>query len=221
MRSVLLASFFVCVSATASAQKADFVNAATFAPTIYYDMRYVSGNNVTGMPVVGYENAICLLHQQAAQALAKAQQHARQQGLSLKVFDCYRPKRAAEYLVNWLKKHETNTLGMKRPFNLAQQKILKNYLVAKSDHSRGATVDLTLVKNTTGKALDMGSAFGLYNLQGSGDSVPISSTQRANRELLKKIMRQAGFAPYSLKWWHFSLRSEPYPNTYFDFVVKE
>lgn len=184
-------------------------------------MRYFTENNFVGRRINGYEAPVCLLTRQAAQALAAVQRDLAMAGLGLKVFDCYRPARAVAHFVRWAR-------------NLADQKnkqtyypdvdkrnlFRKGYIAARSGHSRGSTVDLTLVRLDDGKELHMGSPFDFFGVQSWPSDRSVSVEARTNRMLLAAAMRRRGFQPYDKEWWHFTLRNEPFPKTYFDFPVK-
>ncbi|MFY8274734.1 M15 family metallopeptidase [Pseudoalteromonas sp. SSDWG2] len=198
----------------------EFVAIDAYSQDIQQDIRYFGDNNFVGTRVDGYQAPKCILHKKAAQALALVQKSAKQQGYTLKVFDCYRPQRAVDHFVRWVNDEtDTKTKADYYP-NLGKDELLGDYIAAKSGHSRGATVDLTLVDTHTGKELDMGSAFDMFDTLSNTDDPRISDEQRKNRYTLKALMMAQGFAPYPMEWWHFSLTPQPYPNTYFDFVVK-
>lgn len=200
-------------------KRSEFVDVTSVVPSIQTEIRYFTANNFVGEPVTGYEAAKCLLHVSAAKALAKVQTAAKQQGMSLKVFDCYRPQRAVDHFVRWVNdENDTKTKAEYYP-NLNKDKLLGDYIAAKSGHSRGSTVDLTLV-DSKGKELDMGSVFDMFDTLSNTDDPRITPAQKANRYKLKELMTAQGFAPYSMEWWHFTYKPQAYPDTYFDFVVK-
>ncbi|MEO2267470.1 M15 family metallopeptidase [Pseudoalteromonas sp. YIC-656] len=227
MRAYLYAATTLLLSLNAAAtevpanqDKEEFVAIASIAPDVIQDIRYFSDDNFVGAPVDGYEAAKCILHRDAAKALAAAQEQASKQGYTVKVFDCYRPQRAVDHFVRWV--NDETDLKTKSEYypNLGKDELLGGYIAAKSGHSRGATVDLTLVDNKTGEELDMGSPFDMFDTLSNTDDPRITEAQRANRYLLRDIMVANGFAPYAMEWWHFSLNPQPYADTYFDFVVK-
>jgi zinc D-Ala-D-Ala dipeptidase len=199
---------------------ADFVDAATVVPHLVVDMRYAGEHNFVGEPIEGYERAACLLTQQAASALALVQEDLRSQGLGLKVFDCYRPQRAVAHFVRWARdaadvRHKAEFYPDVDKRNL----FALGYIATRSGHSRGSTVDLTLV-DAGGTELDMGTSFDLLGPQSWPSSSAVSASARHNRALLAAAMRRGGFRPYFKEWWHFTLAQEPYPNRYFDFPVR-
>ncbi|TMP86862.1 peptidase M15 [Pseudoalteromonas ruthenica] len=219
--SVIGAAVFASVTINPVAAKpSEFVAIADIAPSIQKDIRYFGRDNFVGTTIDGYLAPKCLLHQDAAKALAKVQKKALQQGMTLKVFDCYRPQRAVDHFVRWV--NDTSAQDTKAHYypNLDKGVLLGDYIAAKSGHSRGATVDLTLVDMASGEELDMGSAFDMFDPISNTDDPRINAQQRKNRYLLRDLMTAQGFAPYAMEWWHFSLKPQPYPDTYFDFVVR-
>ena len=198
-----------------------FVDAATVVPGLVVDMRYFGSNNFVGRPIDGYERPRCLLTRQAAEALAKAQRKLVARALGLKVFDCYRPERAVRNFVRWAR--DLADTATKREFypDVDKRELFKRgYIASRSGHSRGSTADLTIVQRGTGQELDMGTRFDFFSLRSWPSSSQVTAAQRANRMLLAGAMRNAGFRPLHTEWWHFTLRNEPFPDTYFDFAVR-
>ncbi|RHW76496.1 M15 family metallopeptidase [Colwellia sp. RSH04] len=199
----------------------DFVTINTFIPEALFDIKYHSKDNFVGEVIDGYNADKCILHKAAANALMSAYRQARDAKLNLKIFDCYRPQRAVNHFIRWV--NDLNNTATKHNYypNLAKNSLLGPYIAAKSGHSRGSTLDLTLVKKVNGQwqELDMGSAFDLFDPLSNTENSNISELQRKNRLLLKKIMIEAGFLDYDMEWWHFTLKNQAYPNHYFDFEV--
>jgi zinc D-Ala-D-Ala dipeptidase len=222
-----LAVAFVIVGAavrTALAQEtqrpADFVDAATVVPGLIVEIRYAGSHNFTGRPVAGYLAPHCLLTRQAAAALAAVARDVAPRGLIVKVFDCYRPVRAVENFVHWA--HDINDQTMQAEFypDVDKRTLFRDgYIATHSGHSRGSTMDLTLAK-TDGAELDMGTHFDFLDPKSWVASPSVSPQQHANRMLLAAAMGRRGFRGYFKEWWHFTLRGEPYPHTYFDFPVQ-
>ena len=190
-------------------------------PDLVVELRYTTGNNFVNRSVDGYRHAHAILSAQAVAALAEVQATLRPFGLGLKVFDAYRPQRAVDHFVRWgLDLDDRQTKPDYYP-NVAKEDLFKEgYIAARSSHSRGSTVDLTIVyRDEVGSLheLDMGSRFDFFDPISWPDSPGVSAQQRANRVLLQNLMTVHGFAPYAQEWWHFTLRGEPYPDTYFDF----
>jgi D-alanyl-D-alanine dipeptidase len=198
-----------------------FVDAATVVEGLVVDMRYFGDDNFIGTRIDGYEAPRCLLTRQAAAALAAVQRELAPQGLGLKVFDCYRPTRAVAHFVRWAR--NLGDVKMKAEFYPQVDKstlFRDGYIAARSGHSRGSTVDLTLASRANGKALDMGTPFDFFSPRSWPSDRTVSSEAQSNRALLAQSMRNRGFRSYDKEWWHFTLRHEPYPETYFDFPVR-
>ncbi|MEM7435596.1 MAG: M15 family metallopeptidase [Myxococcota bacterium] len=192
-------------------------------PTIAFDIRYAGTDNFIGDVIDGYESATCMLTPKAAAALGDVQRALRPRGLGLLVYDCYRPQRAVNQFVRWA--HDPKDQRQKARYypNVAKSELLpRGYLAQKSSHSRGSTVDLTLVRTSgpeRGQPLDMGTDFDLFDPKSHTDTTAVSPLQRANRRSLVDAMEHAGFVNLPVEWWHYTLRDEPYPDTYFDVVV--
>lgn len=207
---------------TAQAQQrpADFVDAATVVPGLIVEMRYAGSHNFTGRPVDGYLAPHCLLTREAVAALAEVARDIAPRGLAIKVFDCYRPVRAVANFVRWAR--DLNDQKMKDEFypNVDKRTLFRDgYIASHSGHSRGSTMDLTLAK-TDGAALDMGTPFDFFSPKSWTADPTITPAQHANRMVLADAMRRRGFRGYDKEWWHFTLRGEPYPTTFFDFPVQ-
>lgn len=198
-----------------------FVYIDEFISDAILEVRYYSNDNFVGSRVDGYLAPRVILTVEAAESLAAVANELRQYGLALKIFDGYRPQQAVNHFIRWAADGED--LKMKdRYYPEVDKKDLfrLGYIARKSGHSRGSTVDLTLVDMDTGKELDMGSSFDFFGEISHHDSVLISEAQLQNRTMLKKVMEKHGFIPYSGEWWHYTLGNEPYPDTYYDFPVQ-
>ena len=207
-------------SASAQSRPSSFVDAATVVPGLVVEMRYAGSHNFTGRPVDGYQAPHCLLTREAAAALAEVARDIAPRGLVIKVFDCYRPVRAVANFVRWAR--DINDQKMKDEFypNVDKRTLFRDgYIASHSGHSRGSTMDLTLAK-TDGTALDMGTPFDFFSPKSWTADPTITPAQHANRVLLADAMRRRGFRGYDKEWWHFTLRGEPYPATFFDFPVQ-
>ncbi len=202
-----------------AAKSHGFVDVATLVPGLVVDMRYFGTHNFVGTRVNGYEAPVCLLTRQAAAALALVQRDLSARNLGLKVFDCYRPTRAVAHFVRWARDPDNSTKAEFYPDIDKRALFREGFIASRSGHSRGSTVDLTLVRLPGGEELDMGTHFDLLSYR-SSDRGQVTPEQRANRKLLADAMRARGFMPYDKEWWHFTLRHEPYPDSYFDFPVK-
>ena len=198
-----------------------FVYVEDIIPDIKIELRYYSINNFIGKPIEGYKANKLILSQNATQALKKVQDELTANGYYLKVFDAYRPQRAVNHFMRWAK--DLNDTLNKQEFypNVKKENLFKEgYIASKSGHSRGSTLDMTLVDIQTGKALDMGSPYDFFGVESWVNYEGITKKQKANRQLLQTVMIKRGFRNYPNEWWHFTLRNEPFPDTYFDFVVE-
>ena len=209
-------------AATAQQRRPDgFVDAAAVVPHLAVDMRYFGTHNFVGRPIDGYDGAVCLLTRQAATALAAVARDLATQGLGLKAFDCYRPARAVAHFVRWARDLR-DTAGKAEFYPDVDKRTLfrDGYIAAHSGHSRGSTLDLTLVRLADRSELDMGTPFDLFSPRSSPSDLSVGAGARANRATLAQAMRRGGFYAYGKEWWHFTLRGEPFPSTYFDVPVK-
>jgi zinc D-Ala-D-Ala dipeptidase len=227
IQTATIAALMVSLAAPAAAQSKDpprpdaFVDVTAVAPALRVEARYATAHNFVGAKVDGYEKPLCYLTRQAAAALAQVVADLEPHGLTIKVFDCYRPERAVAHFVRWAR--NLNDAKMKAEFYPRVDKrdlFSEGYIAARSGHSRGSTVDLTLARRPDGKELDMGTPFDFFSPRSWPSDRSVSAEAQANRALLAQAMRKRGFYAYDKEWWHFTLRNEPYPQTYFDFVVR-
>lgn len=217
---VLSFALAACAHATPD-RPAGFVDAAQIVPGLRVDMRYTSARNFVGRPIDGYEAPVCVLTREAAEALARAQAALAPRGLGLKVFDCYRPQRAVAHFARWAA--DLSDQGTKAEFypNVDKSRLFElGYIAERSGHSRGSTLDLTIIDLATGAELDMGTPFDLFDTRSWPTDETVSPEARANRLMLQNLMRAHGFRSLREEWWHFTLEGEPHPETYFDFVVR-
>ena len=195
-----------------------FVLLSDYVPGIVQEIRYYSTYNFVGDRIDGYEEPIALLTKDAARALKVVSNQANVMGWRLKVFDAYRPARAVRHFVLWGIEDLDQRM---KPFfypDLEKQALFQlGYIASKSSHSRGSTIDLTLLDMASGKELDMGSPFDYFSERSHPDSRDVTEEQYENRMRLQKLMTDNGFAPIDCEWWHFTLRDEPFPDTYFEF----
>ncbi|MGB0777686.1 MAG: M15 family metallopeptidase [Flavobacteriaceae bacterium] len=212
---IILSGFFVV-----SAQQipSDFKFVQDELPTIVIEQRYAGNHNFVGRPVVGYEGRGPILTQEACKALAKAQAYFNSRGFELKIFDGYRPQKAVNDFVQW--SNDSSDTLMKSEFypNLPKDKLFElGYIAEKSGHSRGSTIDLTLIHIETGQELDMGSPYDFFGKISGVNYEDLTVVQKKNRQLLQEGMISFGFQPYLEEWWHFTLKDEPFPDRYYDF----
>lgn len=237
-------SVAACSGAT-SGPPQGFVRLADVAPDIVQEIRYAGDHDFVGRPVVGYEVPECWLTRQAAEALARVQAGVREKGYSLKVYDCYRPQRAVADFVRWAKDPADDAMRAEFYPRLAKDQLFPLGLIAeKSGHSRGSTMDLTLVPSGSGPSpvwrkgdplvdcaapsgtrfadtsIDMGTGFDCFDPLAATESPDLTDEQRANRELLVSAMEAAGFVNLPQEWWHYTLGGEPFPDTYLDVPIR-
>ncbi|MER7109221.1 M15 family metallopeptidase [Streptomyces sp. NPDC000229] len=222
----------------------EFVALRSVDPTIVQEMRYTTGHNFVGEPVDGYRQPVCILTRPAAQALHRAQVKLLRQGYSLKVYDCYRPQRAVDHFVRWAKDLQDEEMKAEFYPLVAKSRLFADgYIAEKSGHSRGSTVDLTIVRLPAAptrpyvpgeklvpcfapqeerfpdNSVDMGTGFDCFDTLSHTDDPRIQGVQRANRQLLKGTLGAEGFVNLPEEWWHFTYKPETFPDTYFDFPV--
>ena len=218
-----------------------FVTLTDAVPDAILEIRYYGTYNFVGNRVDGYEQPVALLTKEAAKALRAVSDDVKKQGYRLKIYDAYRPQKGVDHFVRWAA--DTSDTRMKPYFYPDLDKSVlfeQEYIMAKSGHSRGSTVDLTLFDMATEKELDMGGTFDWFGPEShpdfcgnpetgeytgdnhkSPDGRSITAEQFKNRMILRRAMLAQGFKPLDTEWWHFTLRHEPYPDTYFTFPVKQ
>lgn len=222
-----------------------FVDVSEAIPSIPLDIRYSGPHNFVGERIDGYSAPKCLLTREAAKALAKVQNELETYSLSLKIYDCYRPQRAVDHFVRWAK-NVSDTSTKKEFYPTVEKRDLfrEVYIDTKSGHSRGSTVDLTIValpvpdqalyrqgerlsecylpaeNRFRDNSIDMGTGFDCFHELSHTANKAVGERQRINKLLLKTIMEKHGFKNYEKEWWHFTLKNEPFPKTYFDFVIE-
>lgn len=228
----------------APAAPREFVALRTVAPTIIEEMRYVTPHTFMGVPVAGYREPVCIVTRSTAEALRRAQATLLRRGYSLKVYDCYRPQRAVDHFVRWAA--DLRDERMKAEFYPRVEKsrlFADGYIAEKSGHSRGSTVDVTVVRlpapptrpyrpgekltpchgpkaaRFPDNSLDMGTGFDCFDTLAHTDDPRIRGEQRANRRLLGTALERVGFTNLPEEWWHFTYKPETFPDTYFDFPV--
>ncbi len=198
-----------------------FVDAGRVVPGLRIEMRYAGANNFVGRRVDGYEAPVCILTREAAAALARVQAELSLQGFGLKVYDCYRPQRAVADFARWAADLGDQTTKAEFYPNVDKNRLFElGYIAERSGHSRGSTLDLTIVNLASGAEIDMGSPFDLFDTRSWPTDERVSAAARENRMLLQSVMQEHGFRSLREEWWHFTLESEPHPETYFDFVVR-
>ena len=197
-----------------------FVYLKDIDDSVIVDLKYYSTENFTGQLVEGYHSNTAILTNESASALSNAQDDFNKLGYSLILYDAYRPQRAVDFFVQWSKNLD-DTINKRIYYpNIKKSELFKlGYIAYKSGHSRGSTVDVSLVELSTNKELDMGTIFDYFGIESHTFSDDITEKQKSNRLILYEIMSNNGFKNYSKEWWHFTLENEPFQK-YFDFLVK-
>ncbi len=197
-----------------------FVLVTDVIPDAILEIRYYTDYNFVGEQIDGYEEPVALLTKEAAQALKAANDDLEEQGYCIKIYDAYRPQCAVDDFVDWA--NDTSDTKMQEYFYPEVNKanlFSDGYIAYHSGHSRGSTVDLTIVDKATGEDVDMGGTFDYFGQVSHPDYTGITDEQYANRMILRDAMTSHGFKAITTEWWHFTLQNEPYPNTYFNFPV--
>jgi len=216
---MLFCSVQVIFASQISYDKSDFAPVSSVIDDAAYDIRYYSSNNFTGNRIDGYNAPIAYMTKESLNALSIAASDLRSQGYRLLIWDTYRPKKAVNNFVRWI--NDPNDDGDKTFYpDLKKSDLLKgNYIAEKSGHTRGSTVDLTLIKKD-GSYVDMGGTFDLFSDISHPDYKKLTREQKKNRKILHDAMIKAGFKGIDSEWWHFTLKNEPYPDTYFNFDIE-
>ncbi|RJE76982.1 peptidase M15 [Pseudoalteromonas sp. MSK9-3] len=215
---VLLGASFMALSVQAQ----DLYDVKKAIPSLVTDIRYFGTDNFVGTRITGYAAPKCLLSLGALAALKVAQTSVQQFGLSLKVYDCYRPQRAVDHFVSWAEDLDDTKNKAKFYPDVDKSQLFKlGYIAAKSGHSRGSTLDVTLIDARSGTELDMGTTWDYFSPLSWPASTKVSLQQRANRMLLAKVMLNAGFKGLKEEWWHFTLNNEPFKAQYFDVAITD
>ena len=221
----------------ATDDSSDFVRITDAVPDAILEIRYYSTYNFVGERIDGYQAPVAMLTREAATALKAVSDDLKAQGYRLKIFDGYRPQRAVDHFMRWAE--DLNATEMKQYFypELTKNVLIPDYVARKSGHTRGSTVDLTLFDMKTEKEVDMGCTFDWFGVEShpdfcgnpdtgkyTGGKSPagrsITAEQFSNRMILRQAMLRHGFKPLDTEWWHFTLKNEPFPNTYFTFPLK-
>ena len=212
-------SVFPAFADTISCDKSNFAEIYTMIDDAAYDIRYYSPNNFTGNRINGYKAPKAYMTKESLTALSKAAQELRNKGYRLLIWDSYRPQKAVDNFVVWI--NDPNDEGDKSFYpDLKKSDLVKGgYIATKSSHTRGSTVDLTLIKKD-GSFVDMGGTFDLFSEISHPDYKKLTKKQKANRKILYDAMIKAGFEGIDSEWWHFTLKNEPYKETYFNFDIK-
>ena len=219
------ATFTSCSSSSTSSVSdgsENFVNITDVVPDVILEIRYHSTYNFVGVRIDGYEQPTALLTRQAADSLKAVSDDVMRMGYRLKIYDAYRPQMAVDHFVRWAA-DIPDTLMKPYFYPDLDKSVLfeQNYIMAKSGHTRGSTVDLTLFDMNTEKEVDMGGTFDWFGEESHPDYKDITEEQYNNRMILHDAMLRHGFKEIDSEWWHFTLKNEPFPDTYFNFPVRE
>lgn len=231
--SVLL---FTCSCSSDNSKTAPEMDSSQFVligehiPDVILEIRYYSTFNFIGDRIPGYLEPVAILSRQAADSLKVVSDELRQQGYLLKIYDAYRPQCAVDYFMAWAE--DVDDVRMKEYFYPELDKsvlVPQEYVARKSSHTRGSTVDLTLFDMNLQKDVDMGCTFDYFGIASHPDVLPgqeigacrpITEEQYRNRMILQEAMVRHGFKIYECEWWHFTLKDEPFPDTYFNFPIE-
>jgi len=220
MSKSIIFLIFTLIFIEAKELQKGFVYIKDEIPNIQLEMRYCSQNNFIGNRIDGYLKPTAILSKEATSALKKVQKELNSFGLGLKIFDAYRPQKAVDHFVRWGRDLQATKMKNEYYPTVEKKNLFKEgYIAEKSGHSRGSTVDLTIVDLDSSVELDMGSSFDFFGKRSWVRYQNITPQQRANRMLLNAVMLRYGFKSYSQEWWHFTLKNEPYANRYFDFDI--
>lgn len=224
MNKFMVLFLFLSIQVKSQKVQKGFVKLNKEIPSIVFDLRYGTSENFIGKPVDGYYSETALGTIELSIGLKKAQSILKSYGLGIKIFDSYRPQTAVNHFIRWSKVTSDTINKIKYYPELNKNSLFDlGFISSKSGHSRGSTVDLTLIflsgKNK-GKEVDMGGEWDYFGDLSNYNFQALSDNQKHNRKLLREILIASGFIPYEKEWWHFTLLNEPFPNTYFDFIVK-
>ena len=189
-------------------------------PGVRWDAKYATWDNFTGKPVDGYRVNRIVGTTALCTALARARRAAAAAGFGLLLWDGYRPQRAVDCFLRWSEQPEDGRTKLRHYPNIERPAMVADgYVAARSGHSRGSTIDLTLFELGSGELAQMGGGYDLMDAVSHHGATAITAQQAANRERLRAIMAACGFDSYAREWWHYTLTEEPYPETYFDFPI--
>jgi D-alanyl-D-alanine dipeptidase len=188
---------------------------------IRWDAKYATWDNFTGKPVDGYLANRIVGTKALCTALERARDEAATRGFGLVLWDGYRPQRAVDCFLRWSKQPEDGRTKLRHYPNIDRAAMFaQGYVAAKSGHSRGSTVDLTLYRLDTGELVAMGGDHDLMDTVSHHGAPEVTTVEAASRRYLRSLMEACGFTSYNREWWHYTLKHEPYPNTYFDFPIR-
>ncbi|MFJ4281139.1 D-Ala-D-Ala dipeptidase VanX [Streptomyces massasporeus] len=200
----------------------DFVFIDEYMPGVRWDAKYATWDNFTGKPVDGYLANRIVGTRALCAALQTAREEAAARGFGLLLWDGYRPQRAVDSFLRWSKQPEDGRTKHRHYPNIDRPEMFENgYVAAKSGHTRGSTVDLTLYHLESGDLAAMGGDHDLMDSVSHHGAEGISRAEADNRRRLRSIMENSGFSSYACEWWHYTVKDEPYLDTYFDFPITQ
>ena len=197
-----------------------FVYIDSIIPDISIDLKYYSKNNFVGERITGYKEPVLIATKEVAYALREVQKDLSHFNYGLRIFDCYRPQRAVDHFAKWARNNDRKMKKTHYPDVKKKNLFKEGYIASKSGHSRGSTVDLTIIDFDSGNELDMGTIYDFFGKQSWIENEQLDHKQKQNRHLLQSVMKKYGFKPLEEEWWHFTLSNEPFPDKYFNFVVE-
>ena len=228
---ILIISLFLCLSIVVPGScyaeipetaPSGFVVLTDVVPDAIVELRYYTLYNFIGDRIRGYEEPVALVTKETALALREVNKELAPLGYSIKIYDAYRPQMAVDHFVEWAR--NLNDTRMKKYFYPEENKanlFSHGYISSRSGHSRGSTVDLTLYDIRNDCDVDMGGTFDYFGYRSHPGYPNLTEEQKKNRNLLRSVMLKHGFRGIDTEWWHFTLNNEPYPNTYFNFKIKQ
>ena len=218
--TLIILLVFNCLNSFAQLPEG-FVNAKDIIPDLDIELRYFGSNNFVGKPIHGYKTNKLIITKETANALKFVHEALQNHNLCIKVYDGYRPQQAVNHFMKW-SRNLNDTINKQTYYpNIKKQNLFnEGYIATKSGHSRGSTLDLTIIDGNTGLPIDMGSIYDFFGEESWVNHQNITNKQKANRQLLQNVMLKYGFRNYPKEWWHFTLRGEPFPDTYFDFPIE-
>ena len=198
----------------------EFVNLSDIIPDAVYDPRYYSSYNFIGRKIDGYDEECVIFSRVGAEALSLVSKNAIAQGYRLKIYDAYRPMRAVKSFIAWMSDPDEKMKEIFYPTTSKSQIVENGYISPRSAHARGCAIDLTLV-TLDGVELDMGGIFDFFGEVSHYAYANLTNEQKENRKALRTLMENGGFRGIGSEWWHFELKDEPFPDTFFDFPVRK
>jgi len=217
---IFIISFLLLSCATQKEIPSSFINLKKAIPNLEVDLRYHGHHNFLGRPVNGYKSTNVYITKEAASAIIAIQKELNEQDLGIKVFDAYRPQQAVDNFKTWALDIADTTAKKEFYPTVDKRDLFKlGYIAEKSGHSRGSTIDLTLINLKDKKELDMGTGFDYFGEPSHHNYSNLTETQKANRKLLRNIMEKHGFKAIEEEWWHYTLKNEPFKDQYFNFSI--